>query len=156
MIFTEGDKLVLQHEAINLDTDEIVFKKGAIAFVEYIKNDKVGIKFVGKDLVFEHDLKEIPFLFKKSNKDGKTFSRTIMGNGTPPKELFPYMPEKADWKNNYEWTFTVELKKISKKEFICAECYSELKVENKNFEIPILCPNCKQLRLPSPVVDGVY
>lgn len=65
-------------------------------------------------------------------------SKMVEGEGTPPQAFFPYLPETCDWRKKYSYHIVINLIEKGEKEFLCRDCYGELK------ESDTYCERCKR------------
>jgi len=146
--YTTGDELLLNVPAINPSKpDEVLFQAGTKVLIDSIKDNVVNLKFPD-GVVYQHEARDLPALFKKVSKNN-VLSHTFSGVGTPPKGLFQFLPEGADWKKNYVWRISVELEERSVKQVICQSCTTEIiDFKNKNTAGYIYCTGCKEYITP--------
>jgi len=153
MKFEVGDTLSLNVDAVNPQTpDKIEFPIGTLVIVDSIHEKTINLKFPN-GLILAHKIGQVELIFSKYSKSNNDIclNRNIHGTGTPPKALFPYMPQEAQWFNNYEYDIKITLKLINRKKFICTDCYTELEGNDTTLFAGIMCPQCKTTKIPVAV-----
>lgn len=138
--FAKGQKLLLNQEAIDPQTNEKIEKNTEVKIKSVNKEGIIEVEFPNGS-VWKHVWTDIIRLF--SHKDTKILSTVKEGSGTPPKGFFPYLPAGADWKKNYSWKVYIQLEEIGDKEIICPVCNSEIQdLQNKNTNGDLFCKSC--------------
>ena len=149
----KGQKLKSKFDAVDItngvnpdDTKaKIKYPAGTEVEVAKIQNNTIWLTFPDGETI-ANNAYEVLQVYEKVN-EAKTLVKTTKGVGTPPKGLFPMMPEGSKWEMNYGWSVVVTLEELNKKARICQECYTDLP-EPENEGGTVECPQCKTWKVP--------
>ena len=154
MDYAVGDKLSLLIAAINPDKqDQVLFPIGTVATVEYFEKELVNLRFPD-GILYAHNVKDVAVIFKHVSQ-GKVLAHTLTGLGTPPHDLFSFLPKGADWKKNYLWKVIISLEEKTEKKIICQDCTTEITDMAKTDEHgDIYCTGCKEYIVPFDLLNN--
>jgi DNA-directed RNA polymerase subunit RPC12/RpoP len=150
MDFFKGQKLKLKFDSFDPsseDKNSVLFPAGTEVTIKDISGDNAAIQF--PDDVYLHRIQDLPLLFQSLSKP--VLTKIFKGAGTPPKALFPFMPNDAKWEHNYLYTITVTLQDEGRKSYLCQDCYTELPGTDITLIRGIECPQCKEIKIPLAV-----
>jgi hypothetical protein len=140
--YAKGDILKTLFPISKENSEEIIFETGTDVTIKAIKKEKIELEFPdGNIQIFDGN--QLPFYFTKSS-EGKTFTITHKGVGTPPPGVYSLLPKGATWQKNYVWKVHITLEERNDKEIICGICTTELDLDGeKNEAGKYKCISCK-------------